>query len=463
MSLPTGHKILPLTKRQAEIDKLFKGHLAGAHTLQPDGWFFPTTQKKYCQEILDFEYEENDVVVMTMPKSGTTWTQEVVWTMRKNPNLDNPDANQPLHVRSPVLEADFLIDGLEDKGGFANLTKEQGKDPDKSVWLNFVRSAHRPRIIKTHLSFPFINETALSKAKIVYTIRDPRDVCISYHHHSRLFKYEGFTYTMSLPTGHKILPLTKRQAEIERLFKGHLAGAHTLHPDGWFFTTAQKKYCQEIRDFEFEENEVVVMTMPKSGTTWTQEVVWTMRKNPNLDNPDANQPLHVRSPILEADFVADGLEDKGTFAKFTKEQGKDPDKGVFLDIVRAAKKPRVIKTHLSFDFLNETALSKAKIVYTIRDPRDVCISYHHHSRLFKYEGFTGTFDEYVDAFIEGAVLNGPYWAHVKAAWDRRHLPNLHILFYEKMKKNPKEEFTKLSQFLGANLTEQQIDNVCMDD
>jgi hypothetical protein len=30
----------------------------------------------------------------------------------------------------------------------------------------------------------------------------------------------------------------------------------------------------------------------------------------------------------------------------------------------------------------------------------VCISYHHHSRLFQYEGFTGTFDEYVDAFVE---------------------------------------------------------------
>jgi hypothetical protein len=58
-----------------------------------------------------------------------------------------------------------------------------------------------------------------------------------------------------------------------------------------------------------------------------------------------------------------------------------------------------------------------------------------------------------------SVTYGPYWPHVKAAWDRRHLPNLYILFYEKMKKNPKEEFTKLSKFLGANLTEQQIDNV----
>jgi hypothetical protein len=64
------------------------------------------------------------------------------------------------------LRGDFHIDCLEDKGGFAKLTKEQGKDPDKGVFLDIVRSAQRPRIIKTHLSFPFINETALSKAKV---------------------------------------------------------------------------------------------------------------------------------------------------------------------------------------------------------------------------------------------------------------------------------------------------------
>ncbi|XP_018024463.1 luciferin sulfotransferase-like, partial [Hyalella azteca] len=99
------------------------------------------------------------------------------------------------------------------------------------------------------------------------------------------------------------------------------------------------------------------------------------------------------------------------------------------------------------------------VVYTIRDPRDLCLSYHHHSRLFKYEGFTGTFDQYVDAFLEDSVLYGPYWAHVKAAWDRRHLPNMLVLFYEKMKKNPKAEFMKLSKFLGVDLNEEQIDKI----
>ncbi|KAF2358803.1 Sulfotransferase domain, partial [Trinorchestia longiramus] len=142
------------------------------------------------------------------------------------------------------------------------------------------------------------------------------------------------------------------------------------------------------------------MTMPKSGTTWTQELVWTMRKNPNLDNPEGDQPLHIRAPILEADILTEGLEHKGHFETVTRDQGKDLDKGVFLNIARVAERPRIFKTHLSFPFLSDTALTKAKIVYTIRDPRDLCLSYYHHSKLFKYEGFTGTLDQYVDAFLE---------------------------------------------------------------
>ncbi|KAF2358800.1 Sulfotransferase domain [Trinorchestia longiramus] len=239
----------------------------------------------------------------------------------------------------------------------------------------------------------------------------------------------------------------------------NLAGGSFLRHSRSSASRSRILRCNYHIDLQFEENDVVVMTMPKSGTTWTQELVWTMRKNPNLDNPEGDQPLHIRAPILEADILVEGLEHKGHFEAVTREQGKDLDKGVFLNIARVAERPRIFKTHLSFPFLSDTALTKAKIVYTIRDPRDLCLSYYHHSKLFKYEGFTGTFDQYVDAFLEDSVLYGPYWSHVKEAWDRRHLPNLYVLFYEKMKKNPKEEISKLSQFLGVKLTDEQVDKI----
>ena len=36
-------------------------------------------------------------------------------------------------------------------------------------------------------------------------------------------------------------------------------------------------------------------------------------------------------------------------------------------------------------------------VYIFRDPRDVCLSHHHFSKVFM--GFTGTLDDYINAFI----------------------------------------------------------------
>jgi hypothetical protein len=69
---------------------------------------------------------------------------------------------------------------------------------------------------------------------------------------------------------------------------------------------AENKYCFIYNNFtertdvlQFRPDDVVVMTYPKCGTTWSQEIVWNMRNNPDLDNPDADDALFVRSPHLE--------------------------------------------------------------------------------------------------------------------------------------------------------------------
>lgn len=50
-----------------------------------------------------FQFEDSDVLINTFPKTGTTWVQELVWTMRNNPDLNNPMANIPMFIRSPNL------------------------------------------------------------------------------------------------------------------------------------------------------------------------------------------------------------------------------------------------------------------------------------------------------------------------------------------------------------------------
>ena len=54
---------------------------------------------------------------------------------------------------------------------------------------------------------------------------------------------------------------------------------------------------------------------------------------------------------------------------------------------------------------------------------------------------------------------GPYWGHVGEAWERRNHPNMLITFFEKLLKNPQEEFEKINKFLDTKLTSEQVDKV----
>lgn len=58
-----------------------------------------------------------------------------------------------------------------------------------------------------------------------------------------------------------------------------------------------------------------------------------------------------------------------------------------------------------------------------------------------------------------SVVYGPYWQHLKEAWEKKDNPNLHFIFYEDLKTNNMEELKKLDAFLGTNLTQEQLDNV----
>ena len=54
--------------------------------------------------ILFFQFQPDDVVIMTYSKCGTTWMQEIVWNMLYNPNSDNKDTDKVIYSRSPYLE-----------------------------------------------------------------------------------------------------------------------------------------------------------------------------------------------------------------------------------------------------------------------------------------------------------------------------------------------------------------------
>ncbi|XP_057618578.1 alcohol sulfotransferase-like isoform X2 [Chionomys nivalis] len=123
-------------------------------------WFegipFPALgfEKEILKEIGDkFVVRDEDTVMLTYPKSGTNWLIEIVCLIQTK---GNPQwiQSEPIWKRSPWIESE---------DGYHTLINKEG-----------------PRLISSHLPFHLFPKSFFSsKAKMIYVIRNPRDVLVS--------------------------------------------------------------------------------------------------------------------------------------------------------------------------------------------------------------------------------------------------------------------------------------------
>ncbi|RXG52731.1 Sulfotransferase 1C4 [Armadillidium vulgare] len=272
---------------------------------------------------------------------------------------------------------------------------------------------------------------------------------------------------MSLKSGHTINPVIYEEAVKQyEQFGGNRVGTIRLEPDGWFFTSPFISHANKIYDFKFKSTDIVIMAFPKCGITWTKEIVWTMVYNPNLDNPKRFLPGIMRCPFMECDFLMKGLPKsiigEGSLmhdAFVQANPDRNPDDGIFIQLAELAEDPRIIKTHLPFSLLSPSLAENSKIIYVVRDPKDVAVSYCHHTRRLKCHNFFGTTSDFVDHFVNDTLNYSPFWKHVKEAWKLRNKPNVHFIFYEDLQADPRSEILRLQKFLDLNLTDSQINNI----
>ncbi|XP_071551216.1 uncharacterized protein [Panulirus ornatus] len=212
---------------------------------------------------------------------------------------------------------------------------------------------------------------------------------------------------MELASGHTAVPLEGEElTEQEQVWRGMTHPLVRLIPGRWLYPTHFTHFADRMYNFKFKPSDTVVMTWPKCGTTWMQEIVWTMRNNQDLSHPDAEKAINIRVPFMECDmFLAIYPVPKPEMKPTTIKEferlcpGKDLADGVFLQVTEALPEPRTIKTHLPISLFAPSLLDTAKVVYVARQPQDVVVSYHHHSRLFKSMSYEGTFDQFLQFFL----------------------------------------------------------------
>jgi aryl sulfotransferase len=194
-------------------------------------------------------------------------------------------------------------------------------------------------------------------------------------------------------------------------------------------------------DFRFRDDDIIISTYAKSGTTWMQQIIAQM-----MLGPDPELAVAELSPWLDL---------------------RVPPKEVKLPLVEAQTGRRFLKTHLPVDAL--VFSPKAKYIYIGRDGRDVVWSvYNHHlnANAFWYQALNDTpgrvgppigkpnpdirqyWHEWLDK--DGHPF-WPFWENIRTWWAIRNLPNVHMIHFASLKKDLPGEMRKLATYLGIDV------------
>ncbi|MBT4043868.1 MAG: sulfotransferase domain-containing protein [Rhodospirillaceae bacterium] len=198
-------------------------------------------------------------------------------------------------------------------------------------------------------------------------------------------------------------------------------------------------------DFPFRNDDIVISTYAKSGTTWLQQIIAQLLF-PGCEGMEVAE----MSPWMDL---------------------RIPPKEVKLPEVEAQTHRRFMKTHLPVDALVYSPL--AKYIYIGRDGRDVVWSmYNHHANandiwygaLNDTPGRVGPpIEKPVDDvrlyFQEWLENDGypwwPYWENIHSWWEIRQLPNVLFLHFADMKADMGREMRRVAGFLDISIDEEK--------
>ncbi|XP_050311221.1 sulfotransferase 1C4-like isoform X2 [Anthonomus grandis grandis] len=243
-------------------------------------------------------------------------------------------------------------------------------------------------------------------------------------------------------------------SKLLQTFLGERTGGYVqVGYKNWFLPKKYKQDAKFYYNFKVRSDDVFVVTFPRSGTTWTQEMVWLLSNR--LDYKTAKEtPLNHRYTFLE-------FYSLNTDEGFVNLLGRKVTPSWIGLGQESLGKRRFIKSHLPLELLPPDLLcSRAKVVYVARNPKDVVVSYYHFAKANPFYGFDGEFGEFWELFRQNLIHWAPYWEHVKEAWTRRRgNENFLFIFYEDMIKDLKETVNKVSIFLGQSYSSEQLDQL----
>jgi len=202
-------------------------------------------------------------------------------------------------------------------------------------------------------------------------------------------------------------------------------------------------------DFQFRNDDIIIATYAKSGTTWMQQIIAQI-----LFGPDPELEVAEMSPWLDL---------------------RIPPKDVKLPMVEAQTHRRFLKTHLPIDAL--VFSPTAKYLYIGRDGRDVVWSLYNHHLNANHKWYEALNDtpgrvgppiepppcDIRQYWREWSERDGhpfwPFWENVRTWWESRDLPNILFVHFANLKRDMPGEMRRIAAFLDVPIDNTQWETI----
>lgn len=172
-----------------------------------------------------------------------------------------------------------------------------------------------------------------------------------------------------------------------------------------------------LKSFSLRPTDVVITPFAKSGTTWLQQIVHTLRTRGDMDFDDISRVV----PWLEMSHVL----------------------GVDLEAPQRGE-PRAFKSHLSYDEVPKGG----RYINSVRNPKDVAYSEYKFMEGWFIEPGTIGADEFVTAYF---LPSNAYYDHLKSWWAHKDDEKVLFLAYEHMKADLNGTIERVARFIGIEL------------